>query len=39
VITPHTAGGHDNEWVRLVEHFLTNLRRHDAGQPLLDRVI
>jgi phosphoglycerate dehydrogenase-like enzyme len=39
VITPHTAGGHDNEWLRLVEHFLANLRRHDGGQPLIDRVI
>ena len=39
VITPHTAGGHSDEWNRLVEHFLMNLRRHDAGQPLLDRVI
>ena len=39
VITPHTAGGHDNEWTRLVQHFLANLRRHEAGQPLLDRVI
>jgi phosphoglycerate dehydrogenase-like enzyme len=39
VITPHTAGGHDNEWTRLVQHFLTNLRRHEAGEPLLDRVI
>ncbi len=39
VITPHTAGGHDHEWRRLVEHFLVNLRRHDAGQALLDRVI
>ena len=39
VITPHTAGGHENEWVRLVKHFLANLHRHDAGQPLLDRVI
>ena len=38
VIT-HTAGGHSDEWNRLVEHFLANLRRHDAGQPLLDRVI
>ena len=39
VITPHTAGGHADEWVRLVKHFLVNLRRHEAGQPLLDRVI
>jgi phosphoglycerate dehydrogenase-like enzyme len=39
VITPHTAGGHANEWLRLVKHFLLNLRRQEAGQPLLDHVI
>jgi phosphoglycerate dehydrogenase-like enzyme len=39
VITPHTAGGHEDEWARLVKHFLANLRRREAGQPLLDRVI
>jgi phosphoglycerate dehydrogenase-like enzyme len=39
VITPHTAGGHANERERLVEHFLHNLRRFDAGQPLVDRVL
>lgn len=38
-ITPHTAGGHANEHERLLEHFLANLRRFEAGQPLLDRVI
>jgi phosphoglycerate dehydrogenase-like enzyme len=39
VITPHTAGGHSDEWDRLVDHFLANLRRHEAAEPLLDRVI
>ena len=39
VITPHTAGGHADEPLRLCQHFLTNLRRHDEGQPLIDRVI
>ena len=39
VITPHTAGGHRGEDVRLVRHFLANLGRFEAGQPLLDRVI
>jgi phosphoglycerate dehydrogenase-like enzyme len=39
LITPHTAGGHSDEWLRLVKHFLLNLRRYETGQPLLDRVI
>ena len=39
VITPHTAGGHADEPMRLCEHFLANLSRYDAGHPLLDRVI
>ena len=38
-VTPHTAGGHDTEQVRLVGHFLENLRRFDKGQELADRVI
>lgn len=38
-ITPHTAGGHHGEAETLVRHFLANLRRHDLGQPLIDRVI
>ena len=38
-ITPHTAGGHSNEFDRLVGHFLENLRRYERQQPLLDRVI
>jgi phosphoglycerate dehydrogenase-like enzyme len=38
-ITPHTAGGHSNETQRLVAHFLDNLARHDAEQPLRDRVV
>jgi len=37
-ITPHTAGGHKNEQERLVELFLMNLERFNAGQPLVDRV-
>jgi phosphoglycerate dehydrogenase-like enzyme len=39
VISPHSAGGHATEGERLVQHFLANLRRHDAGQPLMDRVL
>jgi phosphoglycerate dehydrogenase-like enzyme len=38
-ITPHTAGGHHDEFERLVRHFLTNLERFTRGQPLRDRVI
>jgi phosphoglycerate dehydrogenase-like enzyme len=37
-ITPHTAGGHDDEYDRVVRHFLENLGRFEAGSPLLDRV-
>ena len=37
-ITPHTAGGHINEFHRLVAHFLENLRRFEQDAPLLDRV-
>jgi phosphoglycerate dehydrogenase-like enzyme len=38
-ITPHTAGGHVNEYERLVEHFLGNLRRLEQGEPLVNRII
>ena len=38
-ITPHLAGTHSNEDVRLVEHFLANLEAFEAGRPLLDRII
>lgn len=37
-ITPHTAGGHDDEMERLVGHFLNNFRRFAAGRELLNRV-
>jgi phosphoglycerate dehydrogenase-like enzyme len=37
-ITPHIAGGHANESVRLVRHFLDNLERFEQGIPLVDRV-
>ena len=37
-ITPHVAGGHANESVRLVRHFLDNLKRFEEGIPLIDRV-
>ena len=38
-ITPHTAGGHTTEFERLADHFLANLERFEAGEPLTDRVI
>lgn len=37
-ITPHTGGGHANESIRTVSHFLNNLRRFEQGTPLIDRV-
>jgi len=38
-ITPHTAGGHQDEFERLMRHFLENLGRFERTEPLLDRVI
>ena len=38
-ITPHTAGGHRGEEIRLVRHFLANLRRFRADETLKDRVM
>jgi phosphoglycerate dehydrogenase-like enzyme len=38
-ITPHTAGGHENEAETLVRHFLDNLERFARGAPVRDRVI
>jgi phosphoglycerate dehydrogenase-like enzyme len=38
-ITPHSAGGHDDEPERLVRHFVENLRRFERGEALEDRVI
>jgi phosphoglycerate dehydrogenase-like enzyme len=38
-ITPHLAGGHQNEAGTLVRHFLANLNRFLRGEPLLDRVM
>jgi phosphoglycerate dehydrogenase-like enzyme len=38
-ITPHTAGGHHDEFERLARHFLDNLRRFEAGAALLDRIV
>ena len=38
-ITPHTAGGHHDEFIRIVQQFLENLKRFENGEDLLDRVI
>jgi phosphoglycerate dehydrogenase-like enzyme len=38
-ITPHTAGGQRREFVRLVEHFVGNLRLYEEGKEVRDRVI
>ena len=38
-ITPHTAGGHHDEFERLARHFLDNLRRFERGDALLDRIV
>ncbi|MGI8819647.1 MAG: D-2-hydroxyacid dehydrogenase [Chthoniobacterales bacterium] len=38
-ITPHTAGGHADEHERFVRHFLANLARFTAGEPLHDQVM
>jgi phosphoglycerate dehydrogenase-like enzyme len=37
-ITPHTAGGFQDEMTRLVSHFLDNYVRFQTGQELVDRV-
>jgi len=38
-ITPHTAGGHVDEFERLVRHFADNFDRYLAGEPLQDLII
>ena len=38
-ITPHTAGGHAEEFLDSVRHFLENLKRFQSGQPLIDRIM
>jgi phosphoglycerate dehydrogenase-like enzyme len=38
-ITPHTAGGHSDEFERLVRHFADNFDRFLAGKDLNDRII
>jgi phosphoglycerate dehydrogenase-like enzyme len=38
-ITPHTAGGHENEADRHVEMFFENLKRFQRGEELIDRIM
>lgn len=38
-VTPHVAGGHANESLTLVRHFLRNLRLFEREEPLLDRIM
>lgn len=38
-ITPHTAGGHFDEDVTLVRHFLENLARYETQFALKDRIV
>jgi phosphoglycerate dehydrogenase-like enzyme len=38
-ITPHTAGGAADEFERLAQHFLSNLRAFERGGELVNRVI
>jgi phosphoglycerate dehydrogenase-like enzyme len=37
-ITPHTAGGTFDEPNRMLQHFLTNLKRYEQGETLIDRI-
>ena len=38
-ITPHTGGGHHNEFERIAEHFVANLARFERGEALADQVV
>jgi phosphoglycerate dehydrogenase-like enzyme len=38
-ITPHTAGGHENEADRHVQMFFENLQRFQRGEELIDRIM
>jgi phosphoglycerate dehydrogenase-like enzyme len=38
-ITPHIAGGHQNESQMLVRHFLQNFRLFLEAGPLRDRIM
>jgi phosphoglycerate dehydrogenase-like enzyme len=38
-ITPHTAGGHADEYAANIQHFLGNLKNFQSGVALRDRII
>jgi phosphoglycerate dehydrogenase-like enzyme len=38
-ITPHSGGGHRDEFDRLLRHFLDNLKKFENGEELSDRII
>ena len=38
-ITPHSGGGHQDEFDRLLRHFLDNLKRFQNDEELSDRII
>ena len=38
IVTPHTSGSMDDYWTPLVDLFSHNLRRFEAGHPLLNVV-
>ncbi len=38
-LTPHTAGGHADEFIRIVRHFLANLGRFERGEAMMNRVL
>jgi phosphoglycerate dehydrogenase-like enzyme len=38
-ITPHVAGGHQDETQTIITHFLTNLRRYESNEALRNRVM
>jgi phosphoglycerate dehydrogenase-like enzyme len=38
-ITPHTAGGRNDEGLSLVRHFLSNLAAFEKGEALTDRIL
>jgi phosphoglycerate dehydrogenase-like enzyme len=38
-ITPHSAGGHRNEQLRVAQHFVRNLRAFENGQQLQDCIL
>jgi len=38
-ITPHTAGGRNDEGLTLVRHFLSNLAAFENGEAMIDRIL